>query len=133
MDLQFELSRIFDGDGISISITGMLIVFAGLALTSSFIFSLPRGLVAWDRFWARKKPSGNSAASAKRAAAEPSELPEGVVIAAIALVLENELRSPDGSDLQRITLRRSPENSIWGRAGRMRHLTATFTPPRRTP
>jgi oxaloacetate decarboxylase gamma subunit len=43
-DLNFGFQNILNGQGISIAITGMLIVFIALSLISFFIYLLPKFL-----------------------------------------------------------------------------------------
>ena len=72
--------RVIDGNGLNVSITGMLIVFCSLAIISIFIALLPRLLA----LVARRFPEKEEAAAR---AAEPDER----AIAAIGYVLHQRL------------------------------------------
>ncbi len=52
----FSVDNILSGGAISISVTGMLIVFSGLLLISVYIRWLPSFLVMFDRYVLKKSP-----------------------------------------------------------------------------
>ena len=123
MHFDFSLQHIYDASGLTLSIIGMAIVFASLAIISLFIGGLPRFLERLDR-WTSKQPK-TSAAKAKSAKESPQkEDKESEILAVIAAVLEHEMRRPDGSDPLRLTLNRAESGSFWGRAGRMRTFSS---------
>ena len=72
--------RVIDGNGLSVSITGMLIVFCSLAIISIFIFLLPKTLVLVAKFFPEKE----------EAAARPTG-PDDRAVAAIGYVLHQRL------------------------------------------
>ncbi len=115
--LQFD--NIIAGNGISITLTGMTIVFSGLLLISLFILLLPRVLNGLDRCTANttNKPQSTS---------DPESLgppTEGEIRAAISLVIHIELERC-GGDLQQITMKKHPSaGSFWTTAGKMRSLS----------
>lgn len=78
---------IVDGQGISISITGMAIVFAALVFISMFIALLPKLLELLDPIL----PTSH-AHSASPSREEQSDLDREKVVAAIGLVLHTELK-----------------------------------------
>jgi len=55
----FNIQNIFDGNGISISLTGMAIVFAGLIIISLYILLLPIVLESGSGFFSRKRQKEN--------------------------------------------------------------------------
>ncbi|MBN2645660.1 MAG: OadG family protein [Desulfuromonadaceae bacterium] len=116
--IQFSPSNILTGNGIAITLTGMLIVFSGLLLISLFISSLPR-LLSWLDQLKQKTP----AATDSSISAQATELTEPEIHAAISLVLHLELERC-GGDLQRITIHERPAMaSFWNPRGQMRSLS----------
>ncbi len=77
MELQYNFQNVVDGQGISIAITGMLIVFSALVLISSFIAVLPRALAAISH----RFPEPPDPAPAGDTTADPA------VVAAIGIAL----------------------------------------------
>ena len=120
MTLQFDLQNISDHQGLAISLVGMSIVFTGLLLVSLFIYVLPRILDAYDGL--RGINSSREAAPSEQAA--PDEKKDAEIRAAIAVVMEMALAEDDGSANQRITIRRSPTESMWREIGQMRSLSS---------
>lgn len=112
--MNFSWQNVIDGNGIGITITGMLIVFSGLLLISLFIAALPKLLAL--------KHSGAQPEEAVGAKTEPSEPSEDEIMAVIALVLhlETERSLGEGS---RLTISRRKRGSIWSSAGKMRSLS----------
>ena len=106
--------NISEGHGIGIMATGMLIVFFGLALLSSFIILLAR-------FSQRKSPAQSKVAAA--AAAETQELSEDEIMAITALVIYMESERTTGEWTHPIIPRKSRRGSIWASAGKMRSLS----------
>lgn len=78
---------IVKGQGVSISITGMAIVFAALVFISVFIALLPKLLEVLDPFL----PAGHTHA-APPSREEQTDLDREKVVAAIGLVLHTELQ-----------------------------------------
>lgn len=118
----FHLDNLLLNDGIGLIFSGMLIVFAGLALISLFLYLLPHALTLFDRL----QPVGATTAAAATATpptVEQEPLTAAELQAAISLVVHLELERC-GGELQRITLnRRGPGASFWNARGRMRSLS----------
>jgi Na+-transporting methylmalonyl-CoA/oxaloacetate decarboxylase gamma subunit len=121
MQFQFDLQNILDNEGLAISITGMAIVFLGLVLVSLMIFALPK-VLGWLDTTRRRYRRPAEAPDTARVSEEDAR--EKAIVAAIAMVLEHEMRPEDGSAVQRITIRRSGSESIWRQAGQMRSLSS---------
>ena len=124
-----DFGRVVEGKGIDILLTGLAIVFLGLTFLSLFIGALPAALGALDRFLERRAAAkqGNSRDRAEgRVSEKDAEDLETEIAIAVAMVLEQELEIADGSTRQRITLRRTPLDSMWAQAGHMRALGASF-------
>jgi Na+-transporting methylmalonyl-CoA/oxaloacetate decarboxylase gamma subunit len=82
----FDASRMFEGEGIAIAATGLLIVFAALILITLFIAALPRILEAVAKVLP-EVPDRHAAPDASE-----SLLPDEAVLAAIGFVLHHELQ-----------------------------------------
>ena len=83
MKFDFDVQNIIDGQGISIAITGMVIVFFALSVISLFITALPRILDRVALLWPEPEdPYGNGSASPKASGAVSDE-----IVAAIAVTL----------------------------------------------
>lgn len=119
MEFDFSLQNIADAHGIALSLIGMAIVFAGLAIISVFIVSVPKVLDQLDGIFKGKKSMVETATV--KATIEDKD--EEAILVAIAAVLDRELRRPDGSDPLRLTMQRTDPSTFWGRAGRMRTLS----------
>ncbi len=116
MNLSWQ--NVLDGQGIGITLTGMLIVFSGLALISLFISVLPKLLELPDRV-ARSR----EAVQQTPQAAEEREPDEEELIALISLVLHEEMERSCGEKTQLTISRQQPHGSIWASAGKMRSLS----------
>ncbi len=127
------IDNIVAGDGIGIAITGMVVVFLGLLLTSAYITLLPR-LFDWlDRGrsgWQARAEARRARRAAGRAAgrtavgAHPS--PDALdpdLLAAIAYVMDAERERERSEDRQRITMRDDGEQGVWTAIGKMRTLS----------
>ncbi|MEZ6061746.1 MAG: OadG family protein [Planctomycetaceae bacterium] len=81
-----DFSRMISGEGPSIAISGMLIVFAALLLITLFISALPKILLAVGKFLPE--------APERHALPDRSEslLPDDALLAAIGFVLHMELQ-----------------------------------------
>lgn len=112
--MNFSWQNVIDGNGIGITITGMLIVFSGLLLISLFIAALPRVLALKDG-----KPE---IAKQPELVAEPGESSDGEIMAVIALVLHIETERSFGEG-SRLMISRKKRGSIWASAGKMRSLS----------
>ena len=55
MDYVFSFQKIIDGNGLSISITGMFIVFSSLLTIAIFVLFLPKVLIFFNRFFPEKE------------------------------------------------------------------------------
>lgn len=124
--LEFNISNIVENDGIAVSITGMTIVFGGLALVSLFIFGLPKFLRWLDRI----RGNDREEEKAKAILDNTKEIHDAEVAVAIAMVLQHAMTQEDGSAYQRLTIRRTPEDSKWKQAS-MLHTLSTHVPMRK--
>ena len=116
MNLSWQ--NVIDGQGIGITLTGMLIVFSGLALISLFILILPKLLELPGHLAKRRAPVQET-----RQAADNSEPSEEELIAVISLVLHEEMQRSLGEWTQLTISRQQPHGSIWASAGKMRSLS----------
>lgn len=115
--IDFNPQNVLDSNGITITITGMLIVFSGLLLISLFIIILPHALARLDRLLMGKTTSQPVVTNV------PEEPSEQEIMAAISLAIHMELERC-GGDLQRITMqRRTPAGTFWNSAGKVRSLS----------
>ncbi|MDR4496961.1 MAG: OadG family protein [Candidatus Scalindua sp.] len=83
MEVNLSIQNILDGHGVGISITGMVVVFAALALISTFIALLPAVLRIVNKIF----PLGETPHALPRS----SDSLENEVIAAIGLALHTEM------------------------------------------
>ncbi|MDX2481504.1 MAG: OadG family protein, partial [Desulfuromusa sp.] len=84
--MNYSWQNVIDGNGIGITLTGMLIVFSGLLLISLFITALPRVLNLKEYFGtALAKPT-----KARPVAAGTNDPSEEEIMALISLVLHLE-------------------------------------------
>ncbi|MBU2647098.1 OadG family protein [bacterium] len=133
----FNIQNIIQGSGISISLTGMAIVYSGLLIITIFIQLLP-GIL--DLFAEKRLIKVKPAANKLMPAVEPKPLEssstkepvdedeEKDIASLIGLVLHLEQERHFRSDNRYITMdRNSSQYSMWGRTGKMRS-----TPQRRT-
>ena len=108
--------NVIDGHGLQISITGMLIVFSGLALISFFITSLPK-ILALGGAGATNKAAADVSAEPK---AEPTEED---IIAVLTVVLHAEMEHSLGEMTHLTISRQQRTGSVWASAGKMRSLS----------
>lgn len=122
------VENIVAGDGIGIAVTGMVVVFLGLALISGYITLLPR-LFDWaerTRGWrrSRREPPRMRAADAAVMGRETSLAIDPDLLAAIGYVIEAERERERSQDRQRITMRDDDgEQQVWTAIGKMRTLS----------
>jgi Na+-transporting methylmalonyl-CoA/oxaloacetate decarboxylase gamma subunit len=83
VNFNFNVQNIIDGQGVSIAITGMVIVFFALSVISLFIAALPPILERVARRWPESEGHHGTAPSTKMA----NEAISGEMVAAIALTL----------------------------------------------
>lgn len=139
---EITLQNIISGHGISISITGMAIVFSGLLIITICISLLPRILELPDKIRARsiKKATPEeripeaspSEATAESTTPASDQLPatddENDIASVIALVLQLESERYFRWDSETITINREAgQPSMWGKTNKMRPV-----PHRRT-
>lgn len=118
--MSLNWDNVIAGNGIGITITGMLIVFSGLALISFFISVLPRILEYRQSKQVGISESGSAQQEACVADQEPTE---EELLAIISLVLHEEMERSLG-EMSRLTIARQKQHaSIWASAGRMRSLS----------
>lgn len=106
------------GNGIGITVTGMLIVFSGLALISFFIVILPKVL---DRSCWPVLNLGR--AKTDEQITVDSEPTEEELLAVVSLVLHAETERSLGEWTQLTISRQQRHGSIWASAGKMRSLS----------
>lgn len=85
MEFTFDFQNVVDGQGISIAITGMVIVFFALTAISLFIAALPRILERVNRRWPE---GGGHHGAAPTTPPAPAGVPAAVV-AAIAFAVHH--------------------------------------------
>lgn len=122
------IDNILAGDGIGIAITGMVVVFLGLLLTSAYIAILPRFFDGLDRArsrWEARREARRDARQAGRAtpAPTPADAFDPDLLAAIAYVMDAERARERSEDRQRITMRDDGEQGVWTAIGKMRTLS----------
>lgn len=114
------IDNIVAGHGVELAITGMIIVFSGLLLISTFIYFLPASLAWFDRLVGHSPAQQSALATAEAPLSTPTE---DEVMAAISLALHIELERC-GGDMQKLTITRSAApGSFWNVAGKMRSLS----------
>lgn len=135
----FSLQNIVEADGISISITGMLIVFSGLLLLSLYIKWLPRVLEILGRktkynkrkeILSEKDTESPGQKENELAAQKAAELEKTNIASVIGFVLHLEMQRymGNGAEDEQITIARGEvPPSMWRAVGKMRQM-----PHRRT-
>lgn len=116
--MNYSWQNVIDGNAIGITLTGMLIVFSGLALISLFIAALPRTIT-----WGTQLRAGKDASAKTPAVAAASDPTEAEIMAALSLVLHLELQHSLGEDSHLTISRQQRQGSIWASAGKMRSLS----------
>ena len=117
--MSFSFQNVIDGNGITITVLGMLIVFAGLAFISVFINYLPGILVIFDRLFSKKSGKKEIKKTKKIEKTEESD----VIASLIGLVIHMELELSSASDNQQITIsQEEDQRSNWGATGKIRSL-----------
>jgi len=129
--LHLDWQQVIDGNGIGISIVGILAVFTGLFLIYLSISVLPRLLGIMHKILRKigYEPSGHAHGSVPKpkvkksldTSTEPVNEDEDL-IAAIAYVIAAEAELEATSDYTKLTIRRDDTQHVWGVAGRMRTL-----------
>lgn len=121
--VQFDWQNVINGDGIGITITGMLIVFCGLILISLYIAYLPRALALLDRDKDRKREKARGSELQATAAPAKNEGMDPAIIAVATFVIERELERLSGAGDLQMTITRQPPGRAWAIAGKMRTLS----------
>lgn len=116
--MKFSWLNVVDGNGIGITLTGMLIVFSGLALISFFIVILPK-VLDW---FAQPSFRSSQVATDEQVVSDP-EPTEQELLAVITLVLHAEMERSLGELTQLTISRQQRHGSIWNSAGKMRSLS----------
>jgi hypothetical protein len=122
------IDNIVAGDGVGIAITGMVVVFLGLLLTSAYITLLPR-LFDWlERARSRREAWREARRAGREARREalaptPADAFDPDLLAAIAYVMDAERERDRSGDRQRITMRDDGEQGVWTAIGKMRTLS----------
>lgn len=109
-----NMQLVIDGDGFGIALTGMAIVFSGLAGVSIFIAILPRFLAGIHAL-ANPKPKPVTKTSAAPAAGAADQ--DYAIQAAIAYVIDAERERMMDDDIRVIDL---PAPSSWSLSNKMR-------------
>lgn len=113
-ELNFSVQNIVDGNGVSIALMGMMIVFCGLAMISLFIALLPK-ILALLQGKPVKAPARH--VHHDRPSSETEE-----ITAAIGYVIHMEFEKLS-SDNQKVTLEiEESSGSSWALSNRMRTL-----------
>lgn len=115
--------NVLAGDGIGLALTGMFIVFSGLALISFFIASIPRLLAWFGIAQTRLTAPRVQAADESKLEREAMVWAEEDLLAAIGCVIQMELEYEQARDDQRITIRRAEVEHNWEIIGKMRTLS----------
>lgn len=118
--MTYSWQNVVDGNGIGITLTGMLIVFSGLLLISLFITVLPRILELQSRLRSQR---GSSPAVTQPVVMVDEEPSEAEIMALISLVLHLETERSLGEGHQLTISRKQRQGSIWASAGKMRSLS----------
>ena len=92
-DIEFSVQNVIDGQGISIALTGMAIVFVALTLITMFIATLPRLLEAASAFL---PPEAERHAAPAAASAAGDRLDEEA-LAAIGFALHVQRQSREAA------------------------------------
>ena len=136
--IELNWQNVVDGNGIGISIVGVMAVFVGLFMIFLFISVLPHALkwteVVFEKLGIQSghghshgHAPGPKAKAAKpktevKSSDQPSSETDEELIAAIAYVIAAEAELEAMSDYTKLTIRRDDTQQIWGVAGRMRTL-----------
>jgi hypothetical protein len=124
--LTFRLRDIIDHGGIAAGIAVLVVVVVAVAL----MILLVRGLPGMLAFLARSPGGLQEASHHGTQSIRDEDVPiDRDIAVAIATVLEHELTPEDGSAIQRITIRRGPEENLWRNAYRIRSLVSKSHPP----
>ena len=115
--MNYSWQNVIDGNAIGITLTGMMIVFSGLAFISLFITALPRVLNL------RSYLAAGATAKTERSIPATLEPSEAEIMAVISLVLHMELERSLGEGGQLTISRQQRQGSIWASAGKMRSLS----------
>lgn len=117
----FHWQNVIQGEGLSITITGMAIVFFGLTFISFFIAALPRVLKQLDQMTAKRVAHHDRKPVETR---EPKkENQEELIASVIATVIHAELERTSFGDQSRITISRGNDDHLfWTSTGKMRKL-----------
>ncbi|GEM_PF-771216 len=114
LEAEINMIKIKETHGFDLAISGMVIVFCGLASISLFIGLLPKALEMRDR-----TPAPAPVPAASSAAAKPAHELDDELLTAIALVLHAETERASGQNLK-VTLGLNP--SPWALSSQMRVL-----------
>lgn len=120
------IDNIVAGDGIGIALTGMVVVFLGLLLTSAYIALLPRFFDGLDRARSRRdarRDARRTRRDARREGPASTDTLDPDLLAAIAYVMDAERERERSEDRQRITMRDDGEQGVWTAIGKMRTLS----------
>lgn len=118
------IDNIVAGDGIGIAITGMVVVFLGLLLTSAYIALLPRFFDGLDRARSRREARKEARRAGRAGPARTSaDAFDPDLLAALAYVMDAERARERSEDRQRITMRDDDEQGVWTAIGKMRTLS----------
>jgi hypothetical protein len=115
LEAEINLIKIDTTYGTQLALSGMLIVFIGLASLSLFIAFLPKGL-AW---WNRDNAPIVSVARAPQPRTVPADQLDEATLVAIAMVMHAETERASGQNLK-VTLGLNP--SPWALSSQMRVL-----------
>ena len=92
--LEFNLQNVIDGNGISIAVTGMLIVFVALVTISLFLSALPRLLAVLERYYPQQEHHHGTPAATSTTSVVAQPVTEEMLVA-IAVALRERRQSAD--------------------------------------
>ena len=114
---KFGWENVIRGQGIELTVTGMLVVFLGLLLIATFVNYLPVVFALLGRVNARQRHSDLEPVSSP-------EHDEDEIAAVLGYVIEMEINHSLLTGPKKITIDEEGRDSAWGYAGKMRTLSA---------
>jgi hypothetical protein len=123
----FRIHGLIDHGGITLVTAGLVVASTVIVLVFLFIRWFPGMLDFLDRICV--KPGQKTRDHGAPSGQDADDTIDRDIAVAIATVLERELTPEDGSAIQRITIRRNPEETLWRNAYRIRSLVTKSPPP----
>ncbi|MGK0291239.1 MAG: hypothetical protein ACI86H_002706 [bacterium] len=110
-------------NGISISLSGIIIVFFGLSLISICIALLPKIIAFAEGLFAKKTEDKSIVGASVNTESNSVSDDDADLMSAIGTVIHFELEAFGFADNQQITIRRDKGQSLWAASGKMRTLS----------